>query len=171
MSPGGKNSLYLGTTDQNGILKYSQKNTLLSYLRDFAHLREFHLPRSTMSNSHHWPLDQTPMPPPFCIFPVEKASPISNFKALYLYLLYNRECQLCARLYKAHNNSTRRASFFMYTLETKAWRICVTSQGHYHLVSDRIRTYLATPISTFLLLLHKIYKTPFFSLHWSDLCV
>lgn len=126
-----KNNPYLGTSDQNGILKYSPKNTLLSCLCDFAHLREFHFPRSIMSNSHHWPLGQTPIPPSSCIFPVERASPISNFKALYLYLLYdNSECQLCASLYKTHNNSTRRASLFMYTLETKARRICVTSQGH-----------------------------------------
>ena len=40
----GKVSPYLGTTDQNGILKNPLKNTLLSCICDFSHLRDFYLP-------------------------------------------------------------------------------------------------------------------------------
>ena len=91
----GKVSPYLGSMDQNWILKNPLKNTLLSCIYDFTHLRDFYLPAPPCPNSTTSLQGQAPMPPPSCVFNVERASPISSlYSTLKLFsiggkLLYN----------------------------------------------------------------------------------
>lgn len=61
---------------------------------------------------------QAPVPPPSCVFPVERASSSQIPKALYLYVLYDSECQLSTRsvLYDPHNHSMRKTSLLIYRL-------------------------------------------------------
>ena len=74
----GKVSPYLGTTDQNWILKNPLKNMLLSCIYDFTHPRDFYLPALPCPNTTTSLQGQAPMLPPSCVFSVERASPISS---------------------------------------------------------------------------------------------